>query len=113
MKVYQTAYKNVIGNFDQIKTVSKDIETKYDAKDYYGAADDAATIAKIALPVMSLGDVQADCEQNKSADACSADSLCSWCTSGAVSDACNSVENAKKLPAAIFACSNLGAEFLQ
>jgi len=113
MKVYQTAYKNVIGNFDQIKTVSKDIETKYDAKDYYGAADDAATIAKIALPVMSLGDVQTDCEQNTSADACNADSLCSWCTSGAVSDACNSVENAKKLPAAIFACSNLGAEFLQ
>ena len=113
MKVYQTAYKNVVGNFDQIKTVSKDIETKYDAQDYFGAADDAATIAKIALPVMSLGDVQTDCEQNKTADACNADSLCSWCTSGAVSDACNSVENAKALPSSIFACSNLGAEFLQ
>ena len=113
MKVYQTAYKNVIGNFDQIKTVSKDISTKYDAKDYYGAADDAATIAKIALPVMTLGDDQADCEQNTSADACNADSKCSWCTSGAVADACNSKENAAKLPASIFACSNLGAEFLQ
>ena len=57
MKVYQTAYKNVVGNFEQIKTIANGIADKYDAGDYYGVAIDASTIAKIALPVMSLGDV--------------------------------------------------------
>ena len=113
MKVYQTAYKNVVGNFDEIKTTANALAKKYDAKDYYGAADMAATIAKIALPVMTLGDVEDTCNALTSDSACEANSECSWCTSGAVSDACHSKENAAALPAAVFACSGLGAEFLQ
>ena len=113
MKVYQTAYKNVIGNFDTIKTTANALAKKYDDKDYFGAADMAATIAKIALPVMTLGDVEDTCNALSSDSACEANSECSWCTSGAVSDACHSKENAAALPAAVFACSGLGAEFLQ
>jgi hypothetical protein len=56
----------------------------------------------------SLNDVQDDCVAHSSADECHADSLCSWCTSGAVKPKCNSVANAKALPASIFACDNLG-----
>ena len=51
MKVYQTAYKNLVGNFDDIKKTANELAKKYDDKDYFGAADMAATIAKIALPV--------------------------------------------------------------
>ena len=51
MKVYQTAYKNIVGNFDDIKETANELAKKYDDKDYFGAADMAATIAKIALPV--------------------------------------------------------------
>jgi hypothetical protein len=41
-------------------------------------------------------------------DDCNAQSdKCSWCKSGAVADKCHSIENAVRLPAAVFACSNL------
>ena len=51
MKVYSTAYKNVIGNMDSIKTDIDGLSADYDAKDYFGTADMAASIAEIALPV--------------------------------------------------------------
>jgi len=41
---------------------------------------------------------------------CNANDICSWCKAGAVKDACHSLENAKKLPAAVFKCSKLDAE---
>jgi len=41
-------------------------------------------------------------------DDCNAQSdKCSWCKAGAVADKCHSIENAMRLPAAVFACSNL------
>lgn len=54
-------------------------------------------------------DDQADCEKYSSETSCNAEpTKCSWCKAGAVADACNSIENAKRLPAAVFQCSNLG-----
>ena len=41
---------------------------------------------------------------------CNANDICSWCKAGAVKDACHSLENAKKLPDAVFKCSKLDAE---
>ena len=51
LKVYQTLYKNIVGNMPTIKQYANDIKTKYDAKDYYGVAVDASSIAKIGLPI--------------------------------------------------------------
>ena len=112
MKVYQTAYKNVVGNFPQIKEIANGMADLYDAHDYFGVADSASTIAKIALPVATLGDDEDTCNALGDGD-CQANSICSWCTAGAVPSACHSLENAKHLPAAVFICSGLGSEFLQ
>jgi len=64
MKVYSTAYKNLIGNMPTVKADVATLEDDFDAKDYYGVADIASTLAKIALPVpaasVSLGNT-ADC----------------------------------------------------
>ena len=45
---------------------------------------------------------------------CDADAGCSWCTSFAVRDKCNTIADAKSLPASIFICDKLSAkeEFL-
>lgn len=51
MKVYGTAYKNVVANMPTIKTDANEIEKDFDANDFYGAAKEASTIAKIALPL--------------------------------------------------------------
>lgn len=51
MKVYSTAYKNVVGQMETIKTDVDALSTDYDAGDYFGTANMAASIAKIALPV--------------------------------------------------------------
>ena len=51
MKVYSTAYKNLVANMGTIKTDANTLETDFDNADYYGAADMAAEMAKIALPV--------------------------------------------------------------
>jgi hypothetical protein len=63
MKVYQTAYGNVIHNMDTIKADASTMEADYDKQDYYGTADMAASVAKIALPVeASFGyGASADC----------------------------------------------------
>ena len=42
-------------------------------------------------------------------DQCHADHVCSWCTSFAVKNKCNTVADAKTLPSSIFICDNLGA----
>ena len=38
MKVYSTAYKNVVGNMDTIKADVKIMETDFDKQDFYGTA---------------------------------------------------------------------------
>lgn len=53
MKVYSTAYKNLVANMATIKTDATTLESDFDAGDYYGAADMASQIAKIALPVQA------------------------------------------------------------
>lgn len=40
-------------------------------------------------------------------NSCNADSACSWCKSAAVKAKCNTLANAKKLPAAVFSCSKI------
>jgi cathepsin L len=51
----------------------------------------------------------ADCTGKSESD-CHADSTCSWCISAAVPSACNTVEDAKSLPSAVFQCDNLGLQ---
>ena len=41
--------------------------------------------------------------------ACDADDACSWCSSAAVRSSCNTVADAKSLPAAVFKCDKLSA----
>ena len=115
MKVYQTAYKNVVGNFPEIKKIANGMADLYDAHDYFGVADSASTIAKIALPVATFGDDEDICGAltPKGEDDCMANEVCSWCKCAAVPSACHSKENAKGLPSAVFQCSGLSAEFLQ
>lgn len=47
-----------------------------------------------------------DCRANTGKATCDA-AGCSWCTSFAVANACNSIEDAKGLPSAVFVCDNL------
>ena len=42
-------------------------------------------------------------------DGCESDERCSWCKSAAVPSVCHSVDMAKALPSAVFACDNLDA----
>jgi len=49
-----------------------------------------------------------DCRSTYSdQNSCDADAGCSWCTSGAVKPACNSLEDAKSLPPAVFKCDKV------
>lgn len=43
-------------------------------------------------------------------DTCNGNKKCSWCDSAAVASTCHSVENAKRLPAAVFKCSNIDTQ---
>lgn len=43
-------------------------------------------------------------------NACNVNVKCSWCKAGAVADACHSIDNAKRLPPAVFDCSKIGME---
>lgn len=59
-------------------------------------------------------DDEDDCHAKATATACNAASdKCSWCTAGAVADACHSIENARSLPSAVFDCSNLGGSMTE
>merc|ERR1712166_1198697 len=53
-----------------------------------------------------LGAENGTCRDNKAKDSCDA-AGCSWCTSFAVANACNAIEDAKMLPHAVFICDNL------
>lgn len=57
MKVYSTAYKNVVSNMATIKADVKILEHDYDGHDYFGTAVEASTIAKIALPMPSFYEI--------------------------------------------------------
>ena len=50
-----------------------------------------------------------ECEPLSEAQ-CHANAACSWCTSFAVKNKCNTIADAKTLPSSIFICDNLGAE---
>jgi hypothetical protein len=58
-----------------------------------------------------LEDVAEDCEKLSSSDSCDGNDECSWCKSGAVPPACHSLEDAKKLPSAVFQCDKLNSIF--
>ena len=49
---------------------------------------------------------QEQCETHKDSGSCKSDG-CSWCDAGAVKPACNSLENAARLPPAVFTCDPL------
>ena len=44
---------------------------------------------------------------------CDGDSKCSWCDAGAVPPACHTIEDAKKLPPAVFYCDKLNATSIE
>jgi len=59
------------------------------------------------IPKQFLG-ANVDCRSTYSdQNSCDADAGCSWCTSGAVKPACNSLEDAKSLPPAVFKCDKV------
>jgi len=60
-----------------------------------------------------LTDDEDECNALNNAGSCKANSKCSWCTAGAVADACHSIENAGRLPPAVFVCDPLPSEFEQ
>ena len=62
----------------------------------------------VAVVSNLVGDDQDYCSQFAEARCLKETEKCSWCKSGAVADACNSIENAKALPPSIFFCSNMG-----
>jgi hypothetical protein len=43
-------------------------------------------------------------------DSCNANDACSWCDAAAVKSACHSIENARRLPTAVFKCSKVDEE---
>ena len=55
-----------------------------------------------------LGDDEDYCSAFAEARCLKETEKCSWCKSGAVADACHSIENAMALPPSIFFCSNMG-----
>jgi hypothetical protein len=57
-----------------------------------------------------LRDDQDDCSKLKDQNSCDALDKCSWCKSAAVRSSCNSLENARALPPAVFACDKVTEE---
>jgi len=51
MKIYQSAYKNILGNMATLKADAGKIDDDWHANDFVGVGEDAGAIAKIALPV--------------------------------------------------------------
>lgn len=66
-------------------------------------------VKKGEIPTI-LSDVETTCNAHHDESSCNADGPCSWCDAAAVRPACHSIENARNLPAAVFACSKLGEE---
>ena len=58
-------------------------------------------------PKPIVKDQEATCSAHGDENSCNADGPCSWCDAGAVRPACHSIENAKRLPPAVFMCSKL------
>ena len=55
-------------------------------------------------------DAENKCRELSTESACHTDKDCSWCVSAAVPSSCNTVADAKSLPAAVFQCDNLSEE---
>ena len=51
-----------------------------------------------------------DCHSVTAQDSCDAISGCSWCKSAAVKSSCKTIDEAKSLPSAVFACDKLDDE---
>jgi len=54
MKVYSTAYKNIVGNMPHIKDDASKISADFSSGNFYQAAWDSADIARTALPTPAL-----------------------------------------------------------
>merc|ERR1711957_88250 len=57
----------------------------------------------------SAGKKDVDCSAVGDENTCNSDG-CSWCESAAVRSQCNTLENAKKLPDAVFQCHKIDDE---
>jgi hypothetical protein len=68
-------------------------------------------VGKAAAKTILGEELTGTCRSNADQSSCDA-AGCSWCTSFAVANACNSIDDAKKLPSAVFVCDNLTASEL-
>lgn len=68
-------------------------------------------VGKAAAKTILGEELAGTCRSNLDQSSCDA-AGCSWCTSFAVANACNSIDDAKKLPSAVFVCDNLTASEL-
>jgi len=68
-------------------------------------------VGKAAAKTILGANLEGDCRSSHSdKSSCDADAACSWCTSFAVKNACNSLADARSLPSAVFVCDKLDAE---
>ena len=82
--------------------------TDYDKQDWEGFGFNVGEAA--AKTILGQGEAAVACRATyHDQTSCDADAACSWCKSAAVASACNTLEDAKTLPAAVFQCDKLSA----
>ena len=119
--LFKKAFSNTIMNISKIHTDIGDIETDASSNQLHDMGLKIADILVLQLgPIPKISEVDTynymgSCRTSHGDEnSCNNDAACSWCRSAAVASSCNELDDAKKLPAAVFTCSKLSAveEFL-
>ena len=71
--------------------------------------DDAASV--LSTDAIAIDSLTSDECSDLGKGACEGNPSCSWCVSAAVPSACYTIEQARRLPAAVFACELPSAQF--
>ena len=101
--------KDLLINGQEIYGEINTAVTDYDKQDWEGFG---FNVGKAAAKTI-LGQPNGDCRSSyKDQKSCDAAADCSWCISAAVKPACNSLEDAKKLPPAVFKCDKVSTASL-
>jgi hypothetical protein len=101
----------------------EEIERAIEKEDYYAFGEEIGEIVQIAGErkaqeeqyinyIGSIKETSNGCSNYSSQSTCDADDGCSWCISAAVKPACNTIEDAKTLPPAVFKCDKISNMFL-
>lgn len=83
--------------------------TSFAVKNKCNTVEDAKLLPPSIFVCDNIGAAAEPCS-HPDKSSCDSDSSCSWCTSFAVKDKCNTIEDAKSLPASIFICDKLSAK---